>query len=134
MIEVASYHTLEEANAYAGVLRRAGIVCEVEAAIEHDDLDFEFEHEEEVFLIFVQPEDEDDARMIIDSAGTFVAPPNRPGQRDMLLGGVIGGIGILTSLADVPGVDAPWTWIPYGMAVLGVMLFLKGTKAEGETE
>ncbi len=130
MIEIAAYPTLTEANTSARILRKVGIKSVVESDSWFGNIDPD-DSPEGPFRLLVAAEDEEDACLVLDSAN-IGADHELTGQRNMLIGGVIGSVGLLTSFGDISGLPEPWGWIPYGMVVAGAMVFYKGTREEKE--
>lgn len=122
------YDSLEEANGYAEILRKAGIPGYVESSGWTGEIDFA-QPEYGPYTLSVHPEDEEDAMLILDHAEWEPSSENK-GQEKMLIGGVVSGVGLLTSMGDPGMIAEPWAWIPYGMIIAGVALFLKGSKEE----
>lgn len=135
MIPVATYSTLQEANAYADKLVRAGIPCEVRSATEEETgwENLLGEGSEGLYDLWVHEADQEEALWLLEHA-EWNPVAEKPGQRDMLVGSVLGGVGLLTSLGGIPGVDAPWSWLPYLLAISGGVLFYRGTQAEKSSE
>ncbi|MDP5170184.1 MAG: hypothetical protein NWR72_08055 [Bacteroidia bacterium] len=132
MIEIARYDTLSEANAFADILKRAGIMCSVEQSGWMDDGEGDWLPEYGQYALRVHREDEEDAHMVLASASDWEVIPEPAGEKNMLIGGVLSGIGLLTSMGDFTGIGEPWSWIPYGMIAGGAWLFYRGTREEKE--
>lgn len=128
MIEIADFETIEEANAYAGILEKSGILCSVESSGWDGELDFA-QPEYGPYILWVRKEDEEDALLVLASAEWLPEHENE-GQKKMLVGGVVSGVGLLTSFGDLASIPDPWSWLPFGMILAGAVIFLKGAKEE----
>lgn len=128
LIELAAFSHFEEANGYATVLRKTGITTYIEASNWSGDIDLR-NPEQGPYLLYVEEEDEEDAKLVMESTVWTPAPPDQ-GQEKMLVGGILSGVGLLTTLGAPDMVSEPWTWLPYGMIIAGLALFLKGSKEE----
>ena len=131
MINIATYESLQEANAYAELLRKSGIECAVENESWEEEEEVFGYSDEGPFTLWIHEEDEEDAFMVLESADIRFEP-EQAGRKHMLVGGVISGVGLLTSMGDFTGIHEPWTWIPYGMIVAGAIMFVKGSREEQE--
>lgn len=128
MIEIARFETLEEANGYASILEQAGILCTVESSGWDGQLDFA-QPEYGPYLLRVRAEDEADALVKLEMS-EWHPPEEDEGQQKMLVGGVLSGVGLLTSFGDLSAIPDPWSMLPYGLLVAGIAVFIKGAKEE----
>lgn len=128
MIEIASFETIEEANAYAGILEKSGILCSVESSGWDGELDFA-QPEFGPYVLWVRKEDEEDAILVLESAD-WIQSEEQEGQKKMLMGGVLSGVGLLTSFGELSAIPEPWSWLPYGLILAGMTIFLKGAREE----
>ncbi|MCB0839427.1 MAG: hypothetical protein KDD99_22305 [Bacteroidetes bacterium] len=135
MITLAFYSEVADANRHASLLKAEGIRCEVvfNNPISGDALHGEREGEIE---IKVHPDDFDRADMILElddqARGISQKPTERAGAANKLTGGILGMVGFLTALGNIPD---DLIMLPYAIVAIGRLFYVRGiAQAQVEDE
>ncbi|MDX2248480.1 MAG: hypothetical protein SF052_16975 [Bacteroidia bacterium] len=128
MVLLAVYNQIESANRHTALLKAEGIRC----VIDFSDSVFDESSLDErpgVVQLLVHREDFERADLILemeDRTYKYKEGAERPGEGNMLAGGIISMSGILASLGNLDGLPDNMIWFPFAVAAIGGGLFFKG--------
>ncbi|MEZ4774151.1 MAG: hypothetical protein R3D00_13290 [Bacteroidia bacterium] len=128
MVILAVYNQMKNANRHAILLKAEGVRCAIDFAEDPNEVSLFRESIGEIQLL-VHTDDYERANIILEMDDRTLEAgehEERPGEESMLVGGVVGMAGILTSLANFDGLPENMILFPFAVAAIGGILFWKG--------
>lgn len=138
MVPLAFYVNIPDANRHADLLKAEGIRCKIE--VNPHSGDGLYRDREGDIVLLVHEYDFDRADLILEMDDrTFDDSERRekPGEKNMLAGGVISLTGMLAALGNLDGLPDNMMLIPYAVAAIGGVIFFRGmleSRSEEQTD